>query len=425
MKPALQIMAVQVHPSLFDLPWSTPLDVWPRSIIAALPRGISRHVVRFVYLDDKIIAIKEISEHTAYREYQMLRTLGRLGAPAVEPVAVVTGRATDDGKVLNAALVTSHLEYSLPYRALFGQHQSPENARRLIDALSVLIVRLHLLGFFWGDISLSNALFRRDAGEFAAYLVDAETGELYDAITDGKREYDIDVARTNIIGELMDLQASGVIREDFDCIEVGDTLVERYTSLWSELTETTTYASNEKWKIAERIKRLNDLGFEVGELSMTTDDDGTRVSIQPKVVDAGHYSRQIMRLTGMDVQENQARRMMNDIQQFRGKKKYANTPLSVVAHDWMTHIFEPTIAAIPAELHNKFDEAEIFHQILEHRWYMSEEANRDVSRKAAIKDFVDTWLRHQPDERSFIGQAAEQVLGPDTEQISGMSTYFS
>ena len=132
-----------------------------------------------------------------------------------------------------------------------------------------------------------------------------------------------------------------------------------------------------------------------------------------------------MRLTGMDVQENQARRMMNDIQQFQGKTKYANTPLSVVAHDWMTHIFEPTIAAIPPELHNKFDDAEIFHQILEHRWYMSEKANRDVSRKAAIKDFVDSWLRHQLDERSFIGQAAERVLGPDTEQMSGMGTYFS
>ncbi|MFT3944430.1 MAG: DUF4032 domain-containing protein [Ancrocorticia sp.] len=425
MTNALQIMAVQVNPSLFDLPWNTSLDSWPRNIIAALPRGISRHVVRFVYLDEQIIAIKEISEHTAYREYQMLRTLGRLGAPAVVPVAVVTGRATNDGKDLNAALITSHLEYSLPYRALFGQHQSPENARRLIDALSVLIVRLHLLGFFWGDISLSNTLFRRDAGEFAAYLVDAETGELYDAITDGKREYDIDVARTNIIGELMDLQASGVLREDFDPIEVGDTLVERYTSLWRELTETTTYAAGEKWKIAERIKRLNDLGFEVGELSMTTDDDGTRVSIQPKVVDAGHYKRQIMRLTGMDVQENQARRMLNDIQQFRGKKKYAHTPLSVVAHDWMTHIFEPTIAAIPPELRNKFDVAELFHQILEHRWYMSEKAKRDVSRKAAIKDFIDTWLRHQPDERSFIGQTAEQVLGPDTERIAGMTTYFS
>lgn len=154
MKPALQNHGRPGHPSLFDLPWSTPLDVWPRSIIAALPRGISRHVVRFVYLDDKIIAIKEISEHTAYREYQMLRTLGRLGAPAVEPVAVVTGRAADDGKVLNPR----RCDYISNTRCLTARFsdstRGPENARRLIDALSVLIVR-QALGYFWGDISLS------------------------------------------------------------------------------------------------------------------------------------------------------------------------------------------------------------------------------------------------------------------------------
>ena len=96
MKPSLQIMAAHVHPCLFDLPWNTPLEDWTEDIVAALPRGISRHIVRFVYLDEKIIAVKEMSEQVAYREYQMLRDLGRLGAPAVQPVAVVTGRSTAD-----------------------------------------------------------------------------------------------------------------------------------------------------------------------------------------------------------------------------------------------------------------------------------------------------------------------------------------
>ena len=69
----------------------------------------------------------------------------------------------------------------------------------------MLLVRLHLAGFFWGDVSLSNTLFRRDAGAFAAYLVDAETGELHDRLSDGQREHDLDIARVNIAGELMDL----------------------------------------------------------------------------------------------------------------------------------------------------------------------------------------------------------------------------
>ena len=424
MNTSLQIMAAQVDPGLFDLPWNTPLAEWPEDIIAALPRGISRHTVRFVYLGERIIAVKEIGESVAYREYEMLRDLGRHDAPAVEPVAVVTGRCTPNGERLSDALITEHLAYSLPYRAIFGQHQRKDSVRRLIDALSVLMVRLHLLGFYWGDVSLSNTLFRRDAGEFAAYLVDAETGELYPSLTRGKREYDIDVARTNIIGELMDLQAGDILQMDVDAIEVGDTFVNRYNCLWEDLTQTTTYSANERWKIDERIRRLNDLGFEVGELSMSTDQGGTQVSIQPKVVDAGHFSRKIMRLTGMDVEENQARRMMNDIEQYRARNFKQGTPQSIAAHEWMTNVFEPAINAVPRELRGKLEPAEIFHQLLEHRWYISEQAGYDLPSDIVIASFIENVLRHKPDEQSFIGRTADDVLGPDTSDMSGMAGYF-
>lgn len=410
MQQALHIMAARVDPALLDLPWDIPLEEWPESIVAALPRGISRHIVRFVNLGDRIIAVKEIGETVAYHEYEMLRDLVRLDAPSVEPVAVITGRSNAAGEPLNAVLVTSHLAYSLPYRAVFGQHQRPETVRRLIDALTVLMVRLHLLGFFWGDVSLSNTLFRRDAGAFAAYLVDAETGELYDYITDGKRNYDIDVARTNIIGELMDLQAGGILPEEYDVIEVGNSFAARYEELWTELTKQTSFAADEKWKVAERIERLNELGFDVGELAMTTDLDGTRLVIQPKVVDAGHFSRQIMRLTGMDVEEDQARRMMNDIEQYRAQKRMQQDALSLVAHDWMTNVFEATVNGVPREMRGKLEPAEIFHQFLEHRWFTSEQAGHDVPFDEALESFVENVLRLRRDERSYFGRG-------DTEEF--------
>ncbi|MGL1604084.1 hypothetical protein ACSTI6_23390, partial [Vibrio parahaemolyticus] len=86
----------------------------------------------------------------------------------------------------------------------------PHTATRLVDALAVLLVRLHNVGFYWSDVSLSNTLFRRDAGEFAAYLVDAETGELQgNRLTAGQRAHDLDIARINIAGEIMDLEAGG------------------------------------------------------------------------------------------------------------------------------------------------------------------------------------------------------------------------
>ena len=418
MAQAINIKSMSVDPALLDLPWNIPLEQWPPEVLAALPRGISRHIVRFVNLNSNVIAVKEISSFVADREYEMLRDLLRLGAPCVRPIAVITGRVDANGEELNSVLITEHLSYSLPYRALFSQYM------RLIDALAVLLVRLHLLGFFWGDVSLSNTLFRRDAGAFAAYLVDAETGELHpEGLTSGKRMYDIELARTNIIGELMDLQAGGLLEEDVDTIGVGDRIVSRYLELWDVLTGEESFSMSERWRVANRIERLNSLGFDVGELSMTTDLDGTHLSIQPKVVDAGHYHRQIMRLTGLDVQEGQGRRMLNDLEAYRSLWNRKDEPLEIAAHAWLADVFEPTIAAVPAEMRSKLEPAEIFHEVLEHRWYMSEAAGYDVSMQDAVADYVANVLANRPDEHSVISgneQLRPNVLD-DIDYATGTS----
>ena len=424
MAQAINIKSMSVDPALLDLPWSIPLEQWPPEVLAALPRGISRHIVRFVNLNSNVIAVKEISSFVADREYEMLRDLLRLGAPCVRPIAVITGRVDANGEELNSVLITEHLSYSLPYRALFSQYMRPETATRLIDALAVLLVRLHLLGFFWGDVSLSNTLFRRDAGAFAAYLVDAETGELHpEGLTSGKRMYDIELARTNIIGELMDLQAGGLLEEDVDTIDVGDRIVTRYLELWDVLTGEESFSMSERWRVANRIERLNSLGFDVGELSMTTDLDGTHLSIQPKVVDAGHYHRQIMRLTGLDVQEGQGRRMLNDLEAYRSLWNRKNEPLEIAAHAWLADVFEPTIAAVPVEMRRKLEPAEIFHEVLEHRWYMSEAAGYDVSMQDAVADYVENVLANRPDEHAVISgneQLRPNVL-EDIDYATGTS----
>lgn len=424
MAQAINIKSMSVDPALLDLPWNIPLEQWPPEVLAALPRGISRHIVRFVNLNSNVIAVKEISSFVADREYEMLRDLLRLGAPCVRPIAVITGRVDANGEELNSVLITEHLSYSLPYRALFSQYMRPETATRLIDALAVLLVRLHLLGFFWGDVSLSNTLFRRDAGAFAAYLVDAETGELHpEGLTSGKRMYDIELARTNIIGELMDLQAGGLLEEDVDTINVGDRIVTRYLELWDVLTGEESFSMSERWRVANRIERLNSLGFDVGELSMTTDLDGTHLSIQPKVVDAGHYHRQIMRLTGLDVQEGQGRRMLNDLEAYRSLWNRKDEPLEIAAHGWLADVFEPTIAAVPAEMRRKLEPAEIFHEVLEHRWYMSEAAGYDVSMQDAVADYVANVLANRPDEHAVISgneQLRPNVLD-DIDYATGTS----
>ena len=108
MPPALSITSTVADPSaLLDLPWDLPLELWPDEVIAALPKGISRHLVRFVNLGDAVIAVKETSEELAHREYDLLRTLERLELPCVEPVAVITNRQAADGEIYDMEKLTA------------------------------------------------------------------------------------------------------------------------------------------------------------------------------------------------------------------------------------------------------------------------------------------------------------------------------
>ena len=400
---ALQIMANRPDPALFDLPWSIPLEDWDASYLAALPRGISRHVVRFVRVSGKVIAVKEIKEDIARGEYELLRSLRKLDMPSVVPYGIVGGRVDDEGNELDACLLTYHLEFSLPYRALFSQRLRPDTARKLLDALAVLLVRLHLVGFWWGDVSLSNTLFRRDAGTFSAYLVDAETGQLLPALSDGQREHDLEIARVNIAGELMDLEAGGVLEEGADPIAISEAIITRYRELWAELTGVERFERGDRWRVDERIRRLNQLGFDVDELAMTTDLDGTTIQIQPKVVDAGHHSRRLMHLTGLDVQENQARRLLNDLDSFRASEDRQNDSEELVAHDWLARCYEPIARNIPRDLMHKLEPAEVFHEVLEHRWYLSERIGGDVTTEWAFADYLAHVLPTKPDEESIVG----------------------
>ena len=406
---ALQITAAAPDPALLDLPWSVPLGDWPDHTLAALPRGISRHVVRFARLSGRVVAIKEIKEELARREYGLLRLLQRLDVPCVEPVGVVTGRMAVDGTPLDDALITRHLQFSLPYRALFSQNLRPDTASRLVDALAVLLVRLHLTGFYWGDVSLSNTLFRRDAGAFAAYLVDAETGELHNTLSTGQRENDLEVARVNIAGELMDLEAGGLLDPEADPVRVSEAIMSRYRSLWAELTDSESFETGDRWRVDARIRRLNELGFDVGELTITTDIGGATVQIQPKVVDAGHHSRRLLRLTGLDVGENQARRLLNDLDSYRAATDRQGDDEEIVAHDWLSRVFEGVVRAVPRQLGSKLEPAEVFHEVLEHRWYLSERAGHDVELPEVVADYVTHVLPTKPDEAA--------VLGVDTQEM--------
>lgn len=407
--------------ALLDLPWQMPLATWPKETIVALPRGISRHVVRFVRLGEsgaEVCAVKEIGRRVAHHEFRMLRELQRLGAPAVVPMAVITGRRDAAGEELTAALVTEHLRFSLPYRELFSRDLSIVMAERLMLALAVLMVRLHLLNFYWGDVSLSNTLFRRDAETFSAFLVDAETGEFQPELSKNRRLHDVEIARVNIIGELMDLQAGGHIDDGMDVVGLG-TLVETfYLELWKELTGAQSVNSDQYWRVAKRIEKLGKLGFDVEEINVIADGERT-VLVQPVAVDAGHYSKELAQLTGLEVGEGQAKRLLAAIASFANANSHPGETQAQVARRWLLEEYEPTIAAMPAQLVAKREPAQVFHEILDHRWYLTEERGEFVPIDVAARSYYTLVLPALRDEAVFVGDDDSDDNDDAYDEVSG------
>ena len=403
--PPFTILTRGGHPDFVDLPWDRPLAAWDHPRLVRMAHGISRHVVRFVRYDERVYALKATGRHGAEREYRTLRLLQEDNLPAVEAAGLVTVRAgagtdgDDDG-----VLITRYLDFSLPYWYLLARDEGPDITGKLIDAAAVLLVRLHLAGVYWGDCSLSNVLFRRDAGALSAYLVDAETSERRPSLGDGMRQRELDIAWENIVGGLLDLQAAGRVAETVDPVEIADTLRERYDTLWSELTRAEEFAEAERWHIDQRIRHLNDLGFDVDELTIDLDAPGSTLRLRPVLVEEGHHARELRRRTGLEVQENQARRLLADIANFRARRQQdtgREIAEGLAGAMWMAEVFEPIVNAVPGDLRSRLEAPELFHQLLEHRYLMSEREQREVTNPEALADYLTHILPHRPAERNL------------------------
>ena len=398
-----RLLARADQQAFLALPWGLPLAEWPQELLIEARRGIGRHVVRFVHLSSSFYALKELPPPLAPREYHLLGELTDRAVPAVEAIGVASQRVTVDGEELSDILITRYLDYSLPYRLILGATVLPAPAASIRAALSELFVRLHLAGFFWGDCSLSNALFRRDAGALSAYLVDAETGELEERLSDGQRNHDLAIAEENIVGELYDLAAELGRDVVEDPVAFAEDVRTSYEHLWAELTEDEVFAPDDSSKLEERLKRLNALGFDVEEVELVSDGSEVRLRLHSKVVEPGHHRRRLLRLTGLDAQENQARRLLNDLTAYRANlNRTTTTPISdtAAAGRWLSEVFEPAIAAVPPELRPKRAAAELFHELLEHRWFLSEQAGTDVGMEAATASYVANVLRPAADEQA-------------------------
>ena len=383
------------------LPWQLSLEEWPEDPALAEKRGISRHVVRLVRATDdpdaQVYAVKETVQEFANREYKILRELNHLGAPCVEPIAVVEGRSDNTGEELPCAIVTRFLPYSLPYRVLLSGSVTAHDVTTMASALALLLVRMHLLGFWWGDCSLSNTLFRRDAEGFAAYLVDAETGEFQKTLSDGQREHDLDIAMFNVAAELEDLSLSGVLYPGMDPVRAAEAVIRRYRRIWMALKDRQLLDPKDRHAVERAMRALHDLGFAVEEVSITIDGETQMLSFQPKLVAAGYHKARLRELMGLETEELQAKRLLASFDRYRAREDRTGVSVTEMAKKWFLEVFEPIINRVPQSMRGRVEHAQMFHEILENRWYLSEQKGTDVGLEFAADNYINEILPYRLD----------------------------
>jgi hypothetical protein len=355
-----------------------------------VPRGVSRHPVLFVNYDGILYSLKEMPGEIARKEYSILSALEDLRLPAVSPVGYLL---LPGGYNPRSVLITRYLDFSIPFRSLFVGAKLVLYRDHLLDAIAGLLVQLHLADVYWGDCSLSNTLFRRDAGALRAYLVDAETAEISAGdISPRLRHDDLQIMEENITGELADMAAEGHFPSEVPHSDASSYIRLRYQRLWEEITLEHVINPSEHYRIQERIRALNQLGFSVGDVSLQNTQEGDQLRLRVVVTDRNFHHDQLQTLTGIEAEERQAQKMMNEIQELKASLSQSSNhsvSLSAAAYYWLNAIYQPTIERLIPVVKSDFDTAELYCQVLEHKWYLSEKARRDVGHAATIEDYLE------------------------------------
>ena len=336
-------------------------------------------------------ALKEEPLGVANAEFDVLRHLEVAGLPAVSAVGLAAAPERD-----SAILITEYLAFSIQYRRLLMRFPlGPGPYRdRLLDAMASLLVDLHRAGVYWGDCSLANTLFRRDGDKIQAYLVDAETSEIHPSLSDGQRSYDLDILVENVAFGLADLGAmQGRGDTTDDALEAAETVRSRYTAVWDELHLEPEVAPGDRHAIRARIRRLNELGFAIDEVTLEpSNEDGDGLRVRVAVAGRRFHAHQLQKLTGLVALEGQARLLLNDIHEYQAWiETTSRTSLTTeeASARWLADVLQPALATLVPAIGPSRDPLQAYCDVLEEKWLLSEAAGHDIGLEASMRAYLD------------------------------------
>ncbi|MFA5834208.1 MAG: DUF4032 domain-containing protein [Bacteroidota bacterium] len=377
---------------LLKLPWNVPIGDWHKCGVNILniKRGISRHVVVFVKTGRFSFGIKEISEKISKKEIDHYEQLLLRGIHTLVPAGFVVreeesiaietpvGIQYEDNFISHT--VTVLVDKVLPDSLLYSRNFRKENRQKIWDAIVRLFIQLHSNGVYWGDASLANVLIKFSKREtpfvgiqtvLIAYLSDAETIEIHPQISQSMREADLNFFFESMDWINEDLRSSGVVRDNLGMEEDKKYIQERYTLL---------YNVEVKKKIFQQQTSFNIDKF-LGSI------------FNPAYVD------QFLK----HIEEHKwymSERLRNDV------------TLAAATRDWYKTIFVPICELFRSE--NILDvfkgktAAELYIEIMNNKYYLSERAGKDVGMITAMRDYAERF-RTMDHYKTILEQLADNM----------------
>jgi hypothetical protein len=376
------------NPDFLDLPWEKPVMDWEHRRLVEMPTGIHRHPVVFVAYEEGVYAIKELPDELAANEFEVLSTLEEFTSRSAEPAGLVERVWLDPHTEQAAAVVTRYVRYAFPYRTVVSGPGFGGRRTQMLDAVAGLLVELHLAGCYWGDCSLSNVLYRYDAGAIEAIMIDGETSTIHPSLSNGQRKEDIEIMMENVAGEMGDLAAMTGVEIDKADLSLGEDIARRYEALWAEVTQPLVVGRDQSYLIRESIDRLHDLGFATEDMVLEPTGEGNLVRLRLSVVGRTFHSDRLRERTGIEASENQARVMLGDLSYHESKMEVDDGASKVLAAmSWLQESFQPLTRRV-LELEPDADPVQRYCDFLHHRLTLAHAQGRDVPNDEAFADWL-------------------------------------
>jgi hypothetical protein len=175
--------------------------------------------------------------------------------------------------------------------------------------------------------------------------------------------------------------------------------------LWASLKEPQILDPKDRHSVEKAMRSLQDLGFAVEEVEVTMDGELGKLKFSPRLVAAGYHQQRLKSTLGLDAEELQAKRLLASLDRFRGREAQTGATDEQLARRWLTEVFDHVMAQVPVELRGRVEPAQMFHEILEHRYYLGEQAGSDPGLDFATQEYISKLLPFRTDSGTSAPEA--------------------